>query len=129
MLVLVLNKGFALGKKNNLIAEGKREKYDNMLNCLAFFLSGLTYWLMQNRYILAVSPSEINDIIATNLCETESVRFSVMNNKTKCLCFINVSGKMFVGFANVHLRMPKELMAISISFLGMSVHMYLPQIK
>lgn len=26
---------------------------------------------MQNRYILAVSPSEIKDVIATNFCETE----------------------------------------------------------
>lgn len=52
-----------------------------------------------------------------------------MNNKTKCLCFINVSRKMFVEFANSHLRTPKGLMAIGISFLGMSVHMYLPQTK
>lgn len=52
-----------------------------------------------------------------------------MNNKTKCLCFINVSRNVSVGFADLHLRTPKGLMAIGISFLGMSVHMYLPQMK
>lgn len=102
--------------------------YQNM-NHLAFFLAGLTHWLIQNRHILADSPSEINDIIATHVCETECTKNFCHKHKSKCLWFTFASRKMVVRFANLHLRTPKGLKFICISFHRMSVYMYFPQTK
>lgn len=127
LLVLILYKGFALGKKGSYSRE-EEGNYQNM-NHLAFFLTGLTHWLTQNRYILADSPSKINYTIATHFCETECIKNFCHKYKSICLWFTFVSRKMFVGFANLHLRTPKGLRIISISFHRMSVYMYLPQTK
>lgn len=52
----------------------------------------------------------------------------MLNNKTKYLCVsLTLAEKMFVGFANLHLRTHKGLLAIGNCFLGMPVHVYLPQ--
>lgn len=48
-----------------------------------------------------------------------------MNNKTKCLCSINISRKIFVEFANLCLRTPKGLNSYW-HFLCCSVSAYVP---
>lgn len=116
-----------IGKKISVWKEkGKFPSYDNMMYVLTSFPNGFTCWLMQNRSILVVSPSEVNNSIATNFLETEWMRVSVLNKKIKCLC---ISLTLEGGFVNLHLRTPKGLLAIGICFLGMSVRVYFPQTK
>lgn len=120
-----LKQRVCIGKKKISVWKERRKlpKHDNMMYILASFPNGFTCWLVWNRYILAVSPGEMKDSIATNFLETDWIGVSVLNKKIKCLC---ISLTLAEGFVNLHPRTPRGLLAIGICFLGMSVHVYVP---